>query len=54
MGVIHALSDDGGVVYVNMNNKEDACASIAKALDMLTQDRAADSGSKADSGSDRK
>ncbi len=42
MGVIHALSDDdaGNVLYVNMNNNEDACASIAKALDMLTQDRA--------------
>ena len=41
MGVIHALSDDdAGVLYVNMNNNEDACASIAKALDMLTQDRA--------------
>ena len=39
-GVIQALTDDdAGVLYVNMNNNEDACASIAKALDVLTQDR---------------
>ena len=50
MGVIHALpdEDEAGVLYVNMNNNEDACASIAKALDLLTHGGPnAESGTKA-------